>query len=157
MRVALLGVLLTGCTLYDSRGDGGDDVGPPPPPGGGPVGRVFAIDRTQTQPSGCFGFSEEDQSHTVDVESVNVVFVDGVTPAGIVVRNAAAREPADPPNVVFSLFESWSGPNGSAGPQIQYEIWVDGNLVTGKARTSFPNPDPAGPPGCSYAWTLSSF
>lgn len=154
MRVALLGVLLAGCTLYDTRGGGGGDD---TPPGGGPVGRVFVIERTQTQPSGCFGFIEENQSHTVDVESVTAVFVDSITPAGIVVRSAPAREPADPPNVVFALFESWNGEFGPVGPQIQYDIWVDGNLVTGKARTSFPNPDPAGPPGCSYAWTLSSF
>jgi hypothetical protein len=55
-------------------------------------------------------------------------------------------------------FESWSGlKGGGASPMIQYEIWVNGNMVIGEARTTFNNGTPIGPPSCSYTWTLSGF
>src|SRR5688500_4147286 len=156
MRLVLLGTLLAGCTLYDSRSDD-DDIGPPPPPGGGPVGRTFLIERNQTQPSGCSPFTQENQSHNVDVESTTTAFVDGIQPAGLVIRAEGARESnGGPPNVVFTVFETWNGVEGSASPSVQYDIWVEGNLITGKARTSFPNPGPEANV-CVYAWTLSSF
>lgn len=159
MRVALIGILLSGCTLYESGGGGGGgDDDDPIPPGGGPVGRFFSIDRTQVGPNECL-FNEENMTHSVSVEAVSSVFVDGIQPAGVVVRTApAVKSNGDPPNVVFAMFESWSGvEGGSASPMVQYEIWVSGNTIIGDARTAFSNSTPIGPPSCSYAWTLSGF
>jgi hypothetical protein len=158
MRVALIGILLGGCTLYESGGGGGGSDDDPIPPDGGPVGRFFSIDRTKTTPTECF-FNEEDMTHSVSVESVNAVFVDGIQPAGVIVRTqAAVKSNGDAPNVVFATFESWSGvEGGSASPMVQYEIWVSGNTIVGDARTAFSNSTPIGPPSCSYAWTLSGF
>ena len=157
VRVASLAVLLSGCLLYESGGPGGAD-GPDDPPGTGPVGRIFSIERTKTGPNEC-QFVDEDMTHNVSVESVNTVFVDGIQPAGVVVRTNPARElDRDAPNVVFAMFETWQSIDGeSAGPMVQYDIWVDGGLITGDARTSFPNSSPVGPPSCSYTWTLSGF
>jgi hypothetical protein len=158
MRLALIGILLGGCTLYENGGGGGggdDDV---IPPNGGPVGRFFSIDRTKTAPNQCF-FKEEDMTHSVSVESGSSVFVDGIQPAGVVVRTQpAVKANGDPPNVVFAMFESWSGvEGGSASPMVQYDIWVSGNTIIGDARTAFSNSTPIGPPSCSYVWTLSGF
>jgi hypothetical protein len=156
VRTALLAVLLSGCLLYESGGPSGDDS--PDDPNGGPVGRTFSVDRIKDGPTEC-QFAGEDMTHSVSVDSVNTVFVDGIQPAGVVVRPGPAREDNfDSPNVVFAAFESWQGiEGGSASPMVQYEIWVDGGLITGNARTSFANSTPIGPPGCSYTWTLSGF
>lgn len=154
IRFAWLAGLLAGCTLFESGGGPGDDV--PPPPGGGPVGRSFLIERAQTAPSQCDRYGQENDSHSIDVEQT-MILVDGLVAAGPVVRpQAAIEDNGDSPNVAFRVFENWSSVEFSASPSIQYEIWVSGNLITGRANTSFPNPG-VGPTVCFYQWNLSSF
>lgn len=143
MRRAALSLALTlaGCTL--ETGAGGDDDGT----ARGPIGRTFLLERTIATASDCGEFAELEQTREVEVEA-SEVFVDGTLAAGPVIRPGPVREDAgDPPNLAFTVFESWSSSTGGANPLVQYTVWVDGAVVTGVADTSFP-------PDCTYAWTV---
>lgn len=152
MRLALVALLLGGCTVYETNG-GDDDVGPP---GSGPIGRQFFVERVRVSESPCPPFMETDAPHTVVVEQSSV-FVDDLPAGGAAIRGGPAREEAgDLPNLAFAVFESWTSNEGFASPQVQYEMWVDGALVTGKASTAFQHQGPAGPVTCTYGWMLNA-
>ena len=92
------------------------------------------------------------------VVEANQVRVDGGFGANAVVRNVAAREPTDAPNVTFKVFEQWISGEGNASPAVDYQIWFDGNLdlTTGKASSSFTfNSIELGPTSCTYSWIVS--
>lgn len=157
LRVALLLVLATGCTLYERKGgSGGDDDGPGGSGsgggGGGPVGRTFFVERTTSSSSPCPIFDGETLAHQVSVNDLFDVNVDGRLAIDVSVRDQPAFEAnGEPPNVVFTIDEQWSSPNGPAFPFIRYEMWVDTSFATGKASTEFPFESTS----CSYTWVLN--
>jgi hypothetical protein len=145
MRRALVLTALTGCTL--SAG------GPSPqdPAARGPIGRTFVVERALVMASDCGAFAELERMHEIEVEA-QAIYVDGAIAAGPVIRPGPARQSdGGAPNLAFVVFESWSAPGvGTASPLVQYDLWVDGSLVTGTARTSFP-------PDCAYRWEVTGF
>jgi hypothetical protein len=163
MRLALvLAVVLSGCTLYDhgSGPSGDDDIGGGGGGGGGgtgPIGRFFVINRVLTTSDPCPDFVERDQLHDFNVSNTEIL-VDGSPAAGPLIRSEPASEAAfDPPNVACTVFESWGSADGAgASPTIDYQLWVSGQTITGKAMTSFVANTPDGSVGCSYSWTLSA-
>jgi hypothetical protein len=150
MRLALIGLLLTGCYIVEpGPGPSGDDT-PPPPGGEGPVGRSFFIERIPTSPS-CADFAEENQTHQISVQT-NQVFVGGALASGTTVRSAPANESSDAPNVIFVHDEFWTSTEGSTAVQIHYTIWVSGPIVTGDVLASFQFLGSF----CSYMWRVQT-
>jgi hypothetical protein len=158
LRLVLAALLLGGCTLYEYKPD---EDGPGPGPdggggGGGPIGRFFFVDRQSTASDPlCPAFSSRDQSHTVDVDGPGMVRVDGTFATNTTVRSQPAREGIDAPNVIFTIDEVWSAPEGDAFPNINYQMFVDEFLFTGKASTAFQfESPPTGLVTCDYSWSF---
>jgi hypothetical protein len=150
VRLALTGLLLSGCYIVEPGGPSGDDTPPPPPGDQGPIGRSFTIGRTPTSPS-CADFVEENQSHQISVEA-NAVFVGGGSALNTLVRAAPALEGSDAPNVTFTHNEFWTGMDGSTAVQVRYSIWVSGDFVTGDVNASFNFLGNF----CSYTWRVET-
>jgi len=154
MRFLIIVALLAGCTLYESKASGGDDGSGSG--SGGPVGRSFFLDRTPTSPAGCPFFSEENQPHDIAIEPTQVRIDGSNLAASPSVRNTPAREPVDAPNVTFKVFEQWNSAEGPAAPSVDYQLWVDGTFISGKASSTFTfNSIELGPTSCSYTWQVS--
>ena len=152
-RLLAIGLLLGGCTLYESRGDDDDPTAGPPPgdsgsgggSGSGPEGKQFLLARAQVGGIPC-GFVEEEFARTIGIEG-GQVFVDGVQAVVRSFRSNAAREDrSDPPNVVFTHDEVWQSA-GTVFPIIDTSLWIDGTTITGDASTAFD--------GCSYTWRVT--
>jgi hypothetical protein len=157
MRSVLIGLLLSGCYIVEpEHGSGGDDSPPPPGDGSGgggsgPIGRTFNISRTPTSPSKCPQFAQENQGHTIMVTPTDVLLENQMFAFNVQVRSDAASEANfDSPNVVFTVFENWSSSEGPASPDVQYQLWVSGNQLTGDANASFAFIDTV----CSYTWRI---
>lgn len=157
MRLVLIGLLLSGCYIVEPEhgSGGGDDViGPPPGDGGGgagPIGRSFNLIRTPTSPSGCPTFAQENQGHTIQVTSTDVILESSMFAFNVSIRSDPARESSfDSPNVQFTVFEDWTSGVGGANPDVNYQLWVAGNELTGDANASFLFADTV----CSYTWRI---
>ena len=157
MRIVLIGILLASCTIYESGGSGGGDDEPGPGSGGGggtPVGRSFVLDRGIIGGEPC-AFVEESGPVSLEILTTTAINFSMGAASSITVRNTPAREGTDAPNVVFKASERWSG-NGFANPTVNYQIWVDATLVTGRADTSFQHVLDGTMRTCSYNWVLSA-
>ena len=151
----LIVCLLAGCTLYENKaGDDmpGDDGSGSGSGSGGPVGQSFLLQRVPSDSGSpaCPDFNEENRSHSIVVES-SQVRVDGFG-ASAVIRNTPAREPGDAPNVTFNVIEQWNSIDGPAAPEVAYQLWVDGSLLTGTATTGFTFNSTDGLISCAYFW-----
>jgi hypothetical protein len=82
------------------------------------------------------------------------VRVDGTLASGVAVRNAASTEGSDPPNVLFTVTETWESASGFANPAIHYTMFVDRIDFSGSATTAFVFNSTDGPTSCNYSWTF---
>ena len=134
--------------MYESGGSGpgpgGDDD---PPSQSGPIDRSFVLERvTVIDDFDCPAFPQQDSPHGIDV-FFDTILVEGFAAANATIRSEPAREASgNPPNLVFTVRETWDNGVQIMTPDLSYQVWVDGNLVTGIATASF---------SCTYRWSVS--
>lgn len=160
MRLVLLGILLTGCTLFESGGGGpGDPGGDDDGSGGsgsgaGPVGRTFVVQRSLVASPSC-GFAEETRSRTVSV-SASSVTINGASGTNVFVNPAPVQQTAtNQGNVRFTVVESWVNGPAFVQPAIRVELWVDGPTIVGIGQADVNFDVDMEPIFCSYTWELT--